>query len=48
MMPLDLGTWGGGLQLNYSLVETPQGPLFRVAAGNSNGNPNLAGDLSFQ
>ena len=41
MMPLDLGTWGGGLELNYSLVETPQGPLFRVAAGNSNGNPNL-------
>lgn len=41
MMPLDLSTWGGGLELNYSLVETPQGPLFRVAAGNSNGNPNL-------
>ena len=41
MMPLDLSTWGGGLQLNYSLVETPQGPLFRVAAGSSGGNPNL-------
>jgi TonB-dependent receptor len=41
MMPLDLSTWGGGLQLNYSLVETPQGPLFRVAAGSSSGNPNL-------
>ncbi|MGN6329613.1 MAG: TonB-dependent receptor [Rhodanobacter sp.] len=41
MMPLDLSAWGGGLELNYSLVETPQGPLFRVAAGNSNGNPNL-------
>ncbi|EIL90886.1 TonB-dependent receptor [Rhodanobacter sp. 115] len=41
MMPLDLSTWGGGLELNYSLVETPQGPLYRVAAGSSNGNPNL-------
>ncbi|MCP1376231.1 TonB-dependent receptor [Dyella lutea] len=41
MMPLDLSTWGGGLQLNYSLVETPQGPLYRVAAGNSTGNPHL-------
>ncbi|TAL72067.1 MAG: TonB-dependent receptor [Rhodanobacter sp.] len=41
MMPLNLGTWGGGLQLAYSLVETPQGPLFRVAQGNSTGNPNL-------
>jgi len=41
MMPLDLGTWGGGLQLNYSLVETPEGPLFRVAQGSSAGNPNL-------
>jgi TonB-dependent receptor len=41
MMPLNLGTWGGGLTLNYSLVETPQGPLFRVAAGQSAGNPHL-------
>jgi TonB-dependent receptor len=41
MMPLNLSTWGGGLTLNYSLVETPQGPLFRVAAGQSSGNPNL-------
>ena len=41
MMPLNLSTWGGGLQLNYSLVETPTGPLFRVAAGQSTGNPNL-------
>ncbi|MEP6897030.1 MAG: TonB-dependent receptor [Rhodanobacter sp.] len=41
MMPLDLSTWGGGLQLNYSLSETPQGPLFRVADGSSSGNPNL-------
>ena len=41
MMPLNLGTWGGGLTLNYSLVETPQGPLFRVAAGQSAGNPKL-------
>lgn len=41
MMPLDLSTWGGGLQLNYSLAETPQGPIFRVANGTSSGNPNL-------
>ena len=41
MMPLDLSTWGGGLQLNYSLAETPQGPIFRVASGTSTGNPNL-------
>jgi TonB-dependent receptor len=41
MMPLNLSTWGGGLNLNYSLVETPTGPLFRVAAGQSTGNPNL-------
>lgn len=41
MMPLDLSTWGGGLQLNYSLAETPQGPIFRVADGTSTGNPNL-------
>ena len=40
-MPLNLGTWGGGLTLNYSLVETPNGPLFRVAEGQSAGNPNL-------
>jgi TonB-dependent receptor len=41
MMPLDLSTWGGGLQLNYSLAETPQGPIFRVANGTSTGNPDL-------
>lgn len=41
MMPLDLSAWGGGLQLNYSLAETPQGPIFRVANGTSTGNPNL-------
>jgi TonB-dependent receptor len=41
MMPLNLGTWGGGLTLNYSLVETPQGPIFRVAEGQSAGDPNL-------
>jgi TonB-dependent receptor len=41
MMPLNLSTWGGGLTLNYSLVETPQGPIFRVAEGQSSGNPNL-------
>ena len=49
MQPLDLETWGGGLQLNYSLVyitnpKDPTGPkqqLYQVAAGASNGNPNL-------
>jgi TonB-dependent receptor len=41
MMPLDLSTWGGGLQLNYSLSETPTGPIFRVADGTSSGNPDL-------
>jgi len=41
MMPLDLSQWGGGLQLNYSLVETPQGPIFQVAQGTSSGDPNL-------
>lgn len=41
MMPLDLSTWAGGLQLNYSLAETPQGPIFRVSNGTSTGNPNL-------
>jgi len=41
MMPLNLSEWGGGLTLNYSLVETPDGPLFRVSQGQSSGNPNL-------
>jgi TonB-dependent receptor len=41
MMPLDLSTWGGGLSLNYSLAETPDGALFRVAGGSSSGNPDL-------
>jgi TonB-dependent receptor len=41
MMPLNLSTWGGGLTLNYSLVETPDGPIFRVSQGQSAGNPNL-------
>jgi TonB-dependent receptor len=41
MMPLDLSQWGGGLQLGYSLVETAQGALFRVAQGTSTGNPQL-------
>lgn len=41
MMPLDLSTWAGGLQLNYSLMETPQGPIFRVSDGTSTGNPDL-------
>ena len=41
MMPLDLSTWGGGLQLNYSLLETKTGPIYQVATGNAAGNPNL-------
>lgn len=41
MMPLDLSTWGGGLTLGYSLVQTPTGQLFRVSQGSSTGNPNL-------
>jgi TonB-dependent receptor len=41
MMPLNLSQWGGGLQLGYSLSETPDGPKFIVAQGTSTGNPNL-------
>ena len=43
MMPLDLSVWGGGLQLNYSLLERkpPLGPIYQVATGSSAGNPNL-------
>jgi TonB-dependent receptor len=41
MMPLDLSQWGGGLQLNYSLLETKTGPIYQVATGSSGGNPNL-------
>ena len=41
MMPLDLSQWGGGLQLNYSLLETKTGPIYQVATGTSNGNPTL-------
>ena len=41
MMPLDLSQWGGGLQLNYSLLETKTGPIYQVATGSSTGNPNL-------
>jgi TonB-dependent receptor len=41
MMPLNLSQWGGGLQLNYSLLETKTGPIYQVATGSSNGNPNL-------
>jgi TonB-dependent receptor len=49
MEPLDLQTWGGGLELNYSLAyvtnpSNPTGPkqqLYEVAAGDSNGNPGL-------
>jgi TonB-dependent receptor len=41
MMPLDLSQWGGGLNLNYSLLETKNGPIYQVATGASAGNPNL-------
>ncbi|MBV9063809.1 MAG: TonB-dependent receptor, partial [Alphaproteobacteria bacterium] len=41
MLPLDLSTWGGGLQLNYSLQETKTGPLYVVSTGSSGGNPAL-------
>ena len=41
MMPLNLSQWGGGLQLNYSLVETQQGPVYSVATGSSSGSPKL-------
>lgn len=41
MQPLDLSQWGGGLTLNYSLLETPTGPLYQVSNGQSNGNPKL-------
>jgi TonB-dependent receptor len=41
MMPLNLSQWGGGLQLNYSLLETKTGPIYQVATGTSTGNPNL-------
>ena len=41
MMPLDLSQWGGGLQLNYSLLETKTGPIYQVATGSSAGNPSL-------
>jgi TonB-dependent receptor len=41
MMPLNLSQWGGGLQLNYSLLETKTGPIYQVATGSSSGNPTL-------
>jgi TonB-dependent receptor len=41
MMPLNLSQWGGGLQLNYSLLETKTGPIYQVATGSSNGNATL-------
>jgi len=41
MMPLNLSQWGGGLALNYSLLETKTGPIYQVATGSSAGNPNL-------
>jgi len=43
MMPLDLSQWGGGLALNYSLLERkpPLEPIYQVSTGSSAGNPNL-------
>jgi TonB-dependent receptor len=41
MQPLALSEWGGGLTLNYSSYQTPQGLQFRVSQGSSSGNPNL-------
>lgn len=41
MMPLDLSQWGGGLTLNYSLLQTKQGPIYQVSQGQSSGNPSL-------
>jgi TonB-dependent receptor len=41
MMPLDLSQWGGGLTLNYSSYQTPQGLRFQVSQGTSTGNPHL-------
>jgi TonB-dependent receptor len=43
MEPLDLVQWGGGLELNYSLAYVPPNntQLYEVAAGSSQGNPNL-------
>ena len=40
-MPLDLSQWGGGLTLNYSSYQTPQGLQFQVSQGTSSGNPHL-------
>lgn len=41
MQPLDLSQWGGGLVLNYSSYQTPQGLQFQVSQGSSSGNPHL-------
>lgn len=42
MMPLNLSQWSGGLTLGYALLERPGKPaIFRVAGGNSAGNPEL-------
>ena len=41
MQPLDLSQWGGGLTLNYSSYQTPQGLQFQVSQGDSTGNPHL-------
>jgi len=41
MMPLNLSQWGGGLSLNYSLLQTQTGPIYQVANGSSSGNPSL-------
>ncbi|WCT79902.1 TonB-dependent receptor [Novosphingobium humi] len=41
MTPLNLDQWGGGLNLNYAIDTTTNPPVFHVAGGSSNGNPQL-------
>ena len=41
MQPLALSEWGGGLTLQYSSYQTPQGLQFRVSQGASSGSPDL-------
>lgn len=41
MTLLNLDQWGGGLNLNYAIDTTTSPPVFHVAGGSSNGNPQL-------
>ena len=41
MTLLNLDQWGGGLNLNYAIDTTTNPPVFHVAGGSSNGNPQL-------